>query len=145
MAFTKEYLSLCYQYRTIYQHKRRIKGDWYANIQTGDLKVYDGESEERFKGPEWFYVPDLDDLFEFLHIQIRQCQETDLPAEATVLTYKPETKWEIEVALQSGLRHRSVKGDSPHEVLLQAIYAMSAYVVTETDPEKRREIFFMKQ
>lgn len=137
MAFTEDYLKLCYNYRRIYQNKRRIKGDWYVNLATAQVKVYDGESPADFTGPDWFYVPDLDDLFEFLDIQIRLTQETEQPAKVIALTYRPDTKWGIEVALENGLVHRTVHGKSPHEVLLNAIYALSAFVVKGADPKGR--------
>lgn len=137
MAFTQDYLELCCKYRRIYQNKRRIKGDWYANLATPEIQVYDGKSAADFTGPDWFYVPDLDDLFEFLDIQIRLTQEAEQPAKLIDLTYRPDQKWCIQVSLENGLVHRTVNGESPHEVLLNAIYALSAFVVKGTDPKRR--------
>lgn len=141
MAFTKDYIELLYHYRAVYRHKRRIIGDWYGNITSGQLKVYSGESVTDFNRPEWFYIPDLDDLFEFLTNQITAIQEKDEPAKLIELRFTPEKNWTLEVRTQDGLIHRSAHAKSLHEVLWNALNGLSAFAVLEADPEERAKIF----
>lgn len=141
MAFTKDYIELLYRYRSVYRHKRRIMGDWYGNITSGQLKVYNGESVTDFSRPEWFYIPDLDDLFEFLANDIRAVQEKDEPAALIELRYTPEKNWTLEIRTQDGLIHRSASARSPHEVLWSALNGLSVFAVVEADPEEGPEYF----
>lgn len=131
MAFHPDYIMICYHYRSIYKNKTRKIGDWYCNLTTSEIKVYNQESTTDFNKPEWFYIPDMDDLFEFLINQIKACQTTDLPAESIELTFKSEKGWRLEVTLENGLITNSFGGKSPHEVTLQCIYQMSLYVMDE--------------
>lgn len=145
MAFTKDYIELLYNYRAVYRDKRRIIGDWYGNITSGQLKVYSDESVTDFSRPEWFYIPDLDDLFEFLTNQIRAVQEKDEPAKLIELRFTPEKNWTLEVRTEDGLIHRSAHAKSPHEVLWNAINGLSVFAVLEARPEERAKIFAFKK
>lgn len=145
MAFTQAYIQLCYSYRSIYRHKTRKTGDWYGNLTTQELKVNSPDSQTDFNDPRWFYIPDLDDLFEFLNIQIKGCQVKDLPAKSIELTFSPATNWQLKLELENGFIFLSVGGKSPHEVLLQAIFQMSPYVAKSTDPAEKAKELFMKQ
>ena len=145
MAFTKDYIELLYNYRGVYRDKKRIIGDWYGNITTGELKVYSDESATDFSRPDWFYLPDLDDLFEFLANQIRAIQEKDEPAAMIELRFTPEQNWTLEIRTQEGLINRSAHAKSPHEVLWNALNGLSIFAVLEADPEERAKIFAFKK
>lgn len=144
MAFTQNYLKICYNYRGLYQNKRRITGGWYGNISTGQLRVDDGISK-MFSGPDWFYIPDLDDLFEFLNNQIKAIEGDDRPAKSIELKYESDKGWFVVVELHNGIIHHSVNGDSPHSVLLNAIHALSAFIDRDQEKRERDSAEFMRR
>lgn len=139
MAFTQDYIQLCYEYKTIYEGKSGKTGDWYGNVATSELKVLNPDSKTDFNDPSWFYIPDLDDLFEFLAIQIRGCQAIELPAESIQLVFNPARNWEVQIRLKDSFILKSVGGKSPHEVMLQAIFQMSPYASAKRDQVKKAE------
>lgn len=144
MAFTQDYLQMCYEYRTIYRSKTKKIGDWFGNVTTSEMKLINPDSRTDFNDPEWFYIPDLDDLFEFLAIQIRGCQAKELPAESIELVFNSATNWEVQIKLKDSFIFKSVGGKSPHEVMLQLIFQMSPYATTDTDPVKKAKILLLK-
>jgi len=78
--FTEAYLMQCIRMKDVFRRKRTFSGDWYIDTETG-LEVVSSRDVDRvrFDSPEVYYIPDTDDLLEFIDNQVEASGFLRLP------------------------------------------------------------------
>ncbi len=122
--FTVDYLRMCLSQRAQWSGKDAVLGDWYI-----DLVANDGDVVSRkdlgwvdFSSGRCAYVPDADDLLEFMDIQIRAWGDEPEKKQLKI-TYDPEDKWKVEIHYAGRITF-AARQNSIHECLYRAFWQM---------------------
>ena len=125
MGFTSTYLERCWHNRKNWLRKRTSPGDWYLAGDPLELNI-SGQAEENpvdFSSDEVAFVPDTDDLFEFIDNQIA-ARGIDPEQKSITISYTPADQWHIRIDY-GDWSTVAVRQESIHSLLAYALIQMS--------------------
>jgi hypothetical protein len=120
--FDTKYVAKCIESQDVWRGKGTYMGDWYLdnNKQTMDVVSSEKINDIIFSDKNYIYIPDLDDIMEFinLHIEARGIKASD---KEVIIKYA-DGKWNASIKYGDDITYGN--GDSMHEVLLGCVFQM---------------------
>lgn len=126
MGFSREYLQQCVDGRKRWAGKEAQHGDWHfdAKRQVIDVAAIDMVPGVEYKSGRFVYIPDANDLLEFIDNQVGAWGFKPEEKRLTI-SYEPDKRWKVSVTY--GNRLTEARGASIHEALLRAVQQMIVF------------------